>query len=176
MSLDTRFTEEEQFLLTNTPFTIGLAMVFAGGSGLGTVKEVYSSTKSFLEGAKHFPQNEIIVGVLPNMTDTKEARTQVKAFQDKFMEKIKEEGINSNEKMHQLAVGYAKDVTKLLGEKATTQEASEYKEWAMSIAENVANAAKEGGFLGFGGERISAGEKELYDDIAKALGSSEHLS
>ncbi len=176
MSLDTRFTEEEQFLLTNTPFTIGLAMVFAGGSGLGTIKEVYSSTKSFLEGAKHFPKNEIIVGVLPNMTDTKEARTQVKTFQDKSMKKIKEEGINSNEKMHQLAVDHSKDVAKLLEEKATPQEASEYKEWTMSIAENVANAAKEGGFLGFGGERISTGEKELYTEIANALGTSAHLS
>ncbi len=176
MSLDSRFTEEERFLLADTPFTIGLAMVFAGGSGLGTIKEVYSSSKSFLEGAKDFPQNEIIIGVLPNMTDTKEARAQVKAFQHKFMEKIKEAGINSNEKIHQLAVDHSKDVTKLLEEKATPQEASEYKEWSMSIAENVAKAAKEGGFLGFGGERVSLGEKALYDDIAKAFGSSAHLS
>ncbi len=176
MSLDARFTEEERFLLTETPFTIGLAMVFAGGSGLGTVKEVYSTSKSFLEGAKDFPQNKIIIGVLPNMTDTKEARAQVKAFQHKFMEKIKEAGINSTEKIHKLAVDHSKDITKLLDEKATPQEASEYKEWAMSIAENVANAAKEGGFLGFGGERVSPGEKALYDDIAKAFGSSAHLS
>ena len=50
MSLETRFTQEEIFLLTNTPFTVGSAMIFAGGSGLGTVKELFSNTKSFMEG------------------------------------------------------------------------------------------------------------------------------
>ncbi len=176
MSFNSRFTEEERFLLTDTPFTIGLAMVFAGGSGLGTIKEVYSTSKSFIEGAKDFPQNEIIIGVLPNMKDTKEARAQVKSFQHKFMDKIKEAGINSTEKIHQLALDHCKDVVKLLEEKATPQEISEYKEWSMSIAENVANAAKEGAFLGFGGERVSPDEKALYDDIAKVFGSSAHIS
>ena len=176
MSLDTRFTEEEQFLLTNTPFTIGQTMVFAGGSGLGTVKELFSSTKSFLEGAKSFPQNEIIVGILPNMANGKEAKAQAKAFQEKTKENFKEKDIKSYENMQALVIADSHAVVKLLKEKATPQEAEEYKEWAMSIAENVAKAAKEGGFLGFGGERVSPGEKALYDDIAKAFGSSAHIS
>lgn len=176
MSLDTRFTEEEQFLLTNTPFTIGSAMVFAGGSGLGTVKELFSNTKSFMEGAKTFPKNEIIVGILPNMEDRKEAKTQAKAFQEKSKAWFKEKGISSAEQMNQLVVDNSKEVAKLLKEKASPEEAEEYKVWAMSIAESVAKAAKEGGFLGFGGERVSANEKEFYAKIADALGSSSQLS
>jgi hypothetical protein len=176
MSLDTRFTEEEQFLLTNTPFTIGSAMVFAEGSGLGTVKELFSNTKSFMEGAKSFPQNEIIVGILPNMADRKEAMAEAKAFQERSKAWFKEKGIDSSEKMHQLVIDNSREVARLLKEKATPEEAAEYKEWAMSIAESVAKAAKEGGFLGFGGERVSAGEKQLYADIADALGSSSQLS
>jgi len=176
MSLDTRFTEEEQFLLTNTPFTIGSAMVFAGGSGLGTVKELFSSTKSFMSGAKSFPQNEIIVGILPNMTDRKEAMAESKAFREKSKAWFKDKGIDSAEKMHKIVIDSSKGVAKLLREKATPQEATEYNEWTMSIAESVAKAAKEGGFLGFGGERVSAGEKELYVDIADALGSSSKLA
>ncbi len=176
MSLDTRFTEEEQFLLTNTPFTIGQTMVFAGGSGLGTVKELFSSTKSFLEGAKSFPQNEIIVGILPNMTNGKEARAQAKEFQGKAKENFKGKDIKSYEDMHQFVIDDSSAVAKLLKDKATPEEAAEYKEWAMSIAENVAKAAKEGGFLGFGGERVSDDEKKLYSDIANALGTSAHLS
>jgi hypothetical protein len=176
MSLDTRFTEEEQFLLTNTPFTIGQTMVFAGGSGLGTVKELFSSTKSFLEGAKTFPQNEIIVGILPNMENGKEAKAQAKAFQEKTKEKFKEKDIKSYDSMKQFVLDDSRAVVQLLKEKATPQETEEYKEWAMSIAENVAKAAKEGGFLGFGGERVSADEKKLYADIADALEYSKHLS
>ncbi len=176
MSLDTRFTEDEQFLLANTPFTVGSAMVFAEGSGLGTVKELFSNTKAFMDGAKSFPNNEIIVGILPNMTDRKEAMAESKAFQEKSKAWFKEQGIDSPEKMHQLVIDNSKAVAALLKEKATPEEAAEYTEWTMSIAESVAKAAKEGGFLGFGGERVSAGEKQLYADLADALGSASQLS
>ena len=37
------------------------------------------------------------------------------------------------------------------------------------VAEKVANAAKEGGFFGFGGERVSAGEKAFLDELNTAL-------
>ena len=38
------------------------------------------------------------------------------------------------------------------------------------VAEETANAAKEGGFLGFGGERVSAGEQAFVDQVKAALG------
>jgi hypothetical protein len=41
----------------------------------------------------------------------------------------------------------------------------------MSIAEKVAMSATEGGFLGFGGERLSANEKQLLDELSLALGT-----
>jgi hypothetical protein len=46
----------------------------------------------------------------------------------------------------------------------------------LSIAETVAKAAKEGGFLGFGGEVISKNEKEIYRQIAFALGATSSLA
>jgi len=175
MSIDTRLTEEEQFILTNTPYIVGAAMVFSGGSGLGTIKELYSNAKAFLEGAKKFPDNEIIAGILPNMEDWKEVREQSKKFQEKSKAIFKEKGINSPEEMQKYALEEVAKVSKLLEEKATAQEMKEYKEWMLSIAESVAKAAKEGGFLGFGGERISGGEKEFYAKIASELGMDTRL-
>jgi hypothetical protein len=35
----------------------------------------------------------------------------------------------------------------------------------------VAKAAKEGGFLGFGGERVSENEKTLLADLSSAVGT-----
>ena len=46
----------------------------------------------------------------------------------------------------------------------------------MHIAEKVANAAKEGGFLGIGGTRVSEGEIEAFAQIADALGIQANLS
>ena len=176
MSLDSRFSEEEQLLLTSTPSLIGSAMAFAEGSGLGTIKELYVNAKTFIGGAKVFPSNEIIVGVLPNLEDRKEAMAKAKEFREKSMQRLKDKGIDSHEKLKQQLLEDCKAVAALLTEKSNPEEASEYKEWAMSVAENVAKAAKEGGFLGIGGERVSTGEKEIFSEIGQALGSPSQLA
>ncbi|RUM64630.1 MAG: hypothetical protein DSZ05_07225 [Sulfurospirillum sp.] len=176
MSIDNRFTEEEQFLLTNTPYIVGSAMVFSGGSGLATVKEMYSNAKSYLSGTKKFPDNAIITAILPNMEDWKEIREKTKEFQEKSKQMFKAKGIDSPEKMQEWALEEVAKVAKLLDEKATPQEKKEYYEWLLSIAENVAKAAKEGGFLGFGGERVSGEEKEFYAKIAKQIGMDAKLA
>ncbi len=176
MPLDTRFSKEEQLLLSSTPTLIGSVMAFAEGSGLGTIKELFANAKTFIGGAKAFPDNEIIVGVLPNLEDRKEAMAKAKEFREKSMERLKEKGIDSHEKLNDQLIIDCKTVSALLAEKASPQEATEYKEWAMSVAENVAKAAKEGGFLGMGGVRISEGEKEAFSKIAQALGTASQLS
>jgi len=172
MSLYERFTKEELFLLTNTPFAIGSTMVFAGGSGLGTIKEMFASTKSFISGVKTYPKNEIIVGILPRMESFSETQKESKELQESYKQWVKDNHIDSYEKMKEKVIEDSQKVATILKEKATPQEALEYNEWAMSIALNVAEAAKEGGFLGIGGERVSTNEKEFYDQIEKALGSA----
>ena len=54
---------------------------------------------------------------------------------------------------------------------ATEAEAEAYVNWAIQVAEQVALAAKEGGFLGVGGERVSAQEMTALDAIREALGA-----
>ncbi len=60
-------------------------------------------------------------------------------------------------------------VAELLTSKSTEIEARQYKEWAMAVGQKVAEAAKEGGFLGIGGERVSAEEKRTLAKLTKAL-------
>ena len=61
-------------------------------------------------------------------------------------------------------------VAALVDERCDEREASAYKRWCVSIARAVAEAAKEGGFLGFGGERVSEGERAMMARIEHALG------
>lgn len=176
MSINERFTEEELFLLSSVPTMIGSTMAFAENSGLGTVKEMFANAKAYMAGVKTFPDNAIITGILPNFENPQDALSKAKAFQEKALARIKDEGINTPEALKTLLLGDCQAATTLLTQKATEQEASEYKTWAMSVAENVAKAAKEGGFLGFGGETISTGEKEMFAAIASALGVSSTLA
>jgi len=92
------------------------------------------------------------------------------------LNRLKEKGIDSQEKLRSQLLEDCQTVAKLLSDKSTTKEAQEYKDWVMAIAENVSKAAKEGGFLGFGGELVSEGEKELAKDVAQALGSTTSLA
>jgi hypothetical protein len=85
-------------------------------------------------------------------------------------------GVDSTDKLREQLIADSKEVARILDAKASPEEAREYKEWAMQIAESVAKAAKEGGFLGIGGTRVSEGEKEAFAQIADALGTHSSLA
>ena len=60
----------------------------------------------------------------------------------------------------------------VLEAKATPEEIDSYKRFAMTVAQAVASAHKEGGFLGIGGKEISDAENQALDEISTALGSA----
>jgi hypothetical protein len=175
MSFEQRFNEEEQLLLSSLPTLVGSVMSLAEGSGLSTVKELISSATSVMDGAKDFPSNEIIVGVLPNMTNRDEAMTKAKELKGKLQAQLKTHEIDSKEELRQYVVDSCKKANELLAAKANPAEADEYKKWLLNVAENVSKSASEGGFLGFGGTQISKGEKELFEDVASALNVQRSL-
>jgi hypothetical protein len=59
----------------------------------------------------------------------------------------------------------------ILEAKATPEEVDAYKRFVMTVAQAVAGAHKEGGFLGIGGKQISDAENQALDEISTALGS-----
>jgi hypothetical protein len=68
-------------------------------------------------------------------------------------------------------IGNLREVSALLDAKAPG-DAAAYKAWLQGISQKVAEAAKEGGTLGFGGVQVSDAEKLALEDIAKALGTA----
>ena len=61
-------------------------------------------------------------------------------------------------------------VVAILDVKATGAQASELKQWLMSVAIKVAEAYREGGVLGIGSSSISDKENEVLKKISEALG------
>jgi hypothetical protein len=61
-------------------------------------------------------------------------------------------------------------VNELVAAKATPEEVEAFRRWLVAAAQAAADAAKEGGFLGFGGEQVSAGERQMLDQVRAALG------
>jgi len=73
------------------------------------------------------------------------------------------------EEIKQRAIDALRSAAAVVEQKAPSDAAS-YKAWLTRIANNVAEAAKEGGFLGFGGVDVSDAEKATLAEIAAALG------
>ncbi len=58
----------------------------------------------------------------------------------------------------------------LLDGKASPAEAEAYKKMLVNVAEQAANASKEGGFVGFGGVRVSDKEQAFITEVRSAAG------
>ena len=75
------------------------------------------------------------------------------------------------EDVAQRAVENLREVSAILDAEAPA-DAAGFKAQLRTISQKVAEASKEGGFLGFGGVPVSDAEKATLADISKALGTS----
>jgi hypothetical protein len=60
---------------------------------------------------------------------------------------------------------------RLVEVKATPEEAEEYRQFILRLADVVAHAHKEGGVLGIGGKEVSPEEQAALDTLSSALGA-----
>ena len=61
-------------------------------------------------------------------------------------------------------------VDAIVAEKATPEETQAFRGWLVMAAQAAADAAKEGGFMGFGAVQVSEGEQKMLDQLRSALG------
>jgi hypothetical protein len=61
-------------------------------------------------------------------------------------------------------------VNEIVTAKAAADEAAAFRRWLLVTAQAAADAAKEGGFLGFGAEQVSRGEQAMLDQLSSTLG------
>jgi hypothetical protein len=70
----------------------------------------------------------------------------------------------------EVATRELREAIAIVAAKATPAETDSYKAFVMTVAQAVANAHKEGGFLGIGGKQITDAENQALDQISSALG------
>jgi len=79
------------------------------------------------------------------------------------------QGKPSPESLRQRALEQVRSSMTILEGECGKEEMDAYRRMLYGIAEKVANAAREGGFLGFGGVQVSPGEQSFLDDLRRAL-------
>ena len=156
------FTADEWSKIVGSPFLAGMAVTLADPSGLwGTLKEGMASASAVMDARKDLGAAGLIQAVVAEL-ETSEgriiARESLKAqMTSKSADELKSQVI--------AALAY---VGQILDAKAGA-DARAFKMWITGIAERVAAASKEGGFLGFGGVAISESEKVTLGEIVNAL-------
>ena len=154
------FTSEEWQLILSMPQVASLYLALASPSNpLGLAQEMSASTKGIVEALKSSSGNELIDAVAADIREKAEKRER--------MEPPLKPGNDLNE-MKAQCLRACREVAALLSQKAPA-EAQVYKQWVYQAAQNSANAAKEGGVFGIGGERVSEAETAALKEIAIAL-------
>lgn len=171
MSIKTRFTDDQWFLLGAMPGMIGAAMSNAAPSGIiGTVKEMSAAMRANVQGKQDFPDSELINELMRKAANWDEAKEKLSDYREKAKERITTANIKSREDLQAMALEDCKAAVALVDDQCSDSEASAYRQWTLNVARAVAEAAKEGSILGFGGERVSAEERKLLNELETVLG------
>ena len=155
------FTPEEWIVVRDAPQFVAMAVATAGASGVfGSVQEAFAAGKIFTESFSS--PNEL----LRSLSHPEE----LKACRNELMEAVLKLDPEAQKAwLRRGAAERTQQAMEILTQKGSGEEVRAYREWLAGIAERIANAAKEGGVLGFGGERVSSAELEVLGEIRRAL-------
>jgi len=152
------YTDEEWAKLRRAPFVAGMAISIADPGGpIELAKETMASMKTVSAPGSDEP---LLVAV------SQDAMAMVQQRQNPMAD-LKPKGSMAGQQV----LDELRGINEILTAKATPEEAAAFRQWLMTAAQEAANAAKEGGFMGFGAVRVSEGEQAMLEQIKKALGT-----
>ena len=162
MTTKQNFAPEEWTKILQSPMLAGMAVSAAEPSGLwGALKEAIASGSALAAAKSEGNSNELIKDVVADF-ETSEGRSSVQdALRENFTEAKPADVVQGS-------ISTLGEVSRLLDAKAP-KDAAVFKAWLRGVSQKVAEASKEGGFLGFGGVQVSDAEKATLADINKAL-------
>jgi hypothetical protein len=155
------YTDEEWIRLRRAPFVAGMAITIADPGGpIEVAKESFATLKA---AAASSSQQELLVAVSQDIQAmTRERQNPMGGFKPE-----------SSALAATFVLDELRAVNDVVSAKATREEADAFRRWLLDVAQASADAAKEGGFMGFGAELVSRGEQRMLEEVRSALGISE---
>ena len=154
------FTDEEWAALVRAPIVAGMAISIADPGGpIEVTKELVATLRAVTAPES---QDGLVKEVSAEIAAlTKDRKNPAGDFKPK--------GPEAGERI----LGEIEQVRRILQAKATPEETQAFGTWLTRVAQEAANAAKEGGFMGFGAERVSSGEQEMLSRLRTAAGVAD---
>lgn len=152
MTTKADFNAEEWSTVVNGPLYACMHVISADRGG--TLRESLAMSRAYQEARAHHGESELLDELVksPPAIDP---------------DRLREAGGN----IGVVATNQLREAIAILDAKATAAETDAYKRFVMTVAQAVASAHKEGGFLGIGGKQISDAENQALDEISAALGA-----
>ena len=156
------FSPEEWARIRDSVMMAGLAVSLAEPSGLiGMLQEGAASARALKEIKADDRASDLFRAIAAEF-DTAEGRAGLRADMSAMLKG------KSPTEARRAAIDVLSQAVTILESRAPF-EAAGFKRWLHDVAVHVAEAAKEGGFLGFGGTPVSDAEKATIADIDRAI-------
>ncbi len=151
------FSEEEWARLGRAPLVAGMAISVADPGGpIETIKESSAALKTVVEAAREGGYGEFVQALAQDVAEKARRR-------ENPMARFRPDRKNPRDEI----LDELRAVNALLLAKTTPEEARQFREWLKAASQRAALAAKEGGFLGIGGELVSEREQQMLDTLAE---------
>ena len=156
MTTKSDFTEEEWNRVRRAPLVAGLAVSLADPGG---PIEAAKESMATLKNATNPPSREQLLAevALDIQQMAQHRENPIKGF--------KPGGPNPGEGVLEELRG----VTAIVGAKASAEERAAFGTWLVAAAQAAADAAKDGGFMGFHAVRVSEREQAMIDAVQAAV-------
>ena len=152
------FTDDEWARIVRAPFVAGMAISLADPGGpIEATKETVATLKS----ATSPPSREQLLAevALEVQAMMQEKRSPLSGY------KPTADGAPPGEQV----LEELRAVQALVAAKAAAEEAEAFGRWLITAAQAAADAAKEGGFMGFGAKQVSEREEAMLDQVRAAV-------
>ena len=165
MTDKTDFTDEEWKRLGRAPIIAGMAISLADPGGpIEAFKETHASLKAVLDAAEEGASGPFVQAVAQDVASVRARQNPAAGFKPRG-------ALAGQQILDELAA-----VNEIVSRKAAPEDADAFRAWLLDAARRTAEAAKEGGFMGFRAELVSEGERQMLDKLAEVLGAVVSLA
>jgi hypothetical protein len=154
------FTDAEWERLGRAPLLVGAAVSMADPGGpIDALKETTAALQTILTAAQSGDRGPFVQAVAADVAERAKRR-------ESPMGDFRPDAARARDQI----LEELRAVNALLEDRTTPDETAAFREWLKAAAQSTALAAREGGFLGFGGEQVSEREQQMLDQLGAIFG------
>jgi hypothetical protein len=159
MTTKADYTDEEWTGLVRAPILAGAYIAVSDMSFFGMIGEMTALSRAITEPAAAEDASELVAAIVADIQASGDVKDKLQ------LPETKNSATQAAQLVHQLGLDL-----EVLDKKSTPEEARAFKDWLINVALAVAEATKEGGFLGVGAVRVSDKEQFALATLKRELG------